>query len=282
MVSPENNRIFIWKDFTEWKPVLEGMFSDILTTDFIDIIRQNESCIEGDDDGSFEKLIKEEMSSIITLEKVSDFRNQYSHIRVYHGCRPVDVQSYYRDGIKPCEEMREIQIDRFREIFLSGDYPELTEEMLQKSIEIADNHPHAPGVHLCIDDNCMIEWYAQYLIYGSEYLCGLVSNLPVENVEKYRAVLRGIDKPTFLVIDLPNTIDFVKDYDVCKILDRMLRQWVYNIAHNGTKTGTFDFGCVIMKALPPEYICSHFYPRKIRDDLMGNKIYDSETGEYDD
>ena len=100
MKYTQGKKIFVWKNFIEWKPIIESMFSDILTTDFIDKIRQNENCIEGPDDGSFEELTKEEMSSIITLEKITDFRQQYSHIRMYHGCRPVDVQIYYRENHK--------------------------------------------------------------------------------------------------------------------------------------------------------------------------------------
>ena len=34
MVSSENNSVFIWKDFSEWKPALEGMFPNILTPEF--------------------------------------------------------------------------------------------------------------------------------------------------------------------------------------------------------------------------------------------------------
>ena len=276
--NSENKRVFVWKNFTEWKPVLEGMFSDILTADFIDRIRQNKSRIEYHDDPIFEELANREMPSIITPEKITDFRQLYSHIRVYHGCRPVDVKSYYRDGIAPCEEMRKIQIDRFRSIFLNGEYPELTEEMLQKSVKMTHN-PDI-GSYFVLDDNFMIEGHGHYLIYGSEYLCGLVSNLPVENIEKYRSVLRKIGKPTILEIDLPNIIDLAPDERIRKILERILGEWMHNIAYDETRAGIFNLPWGVPKTLPPEYICSHFSPREIRDSLMGNKIYNTETGEY--
>ncbi|MBN2591156.1 MAG: hypothetical protein JXA96_14915 [Sedimentisphaerales bacterium] len=276
----DSKNIFIWKNFTEWKPVLEKMFPDILTDEFIDKIKQNKNLIKYHDDPIFDELANKEMDSIVTYKKIVEFRRHYSHIRMYHGCRPVDVQRYYREGIKPCEEMGNIQIDRFREIFLSDDFPELTEEMLQESIKIINNPPPDTGVHFIIDDNCMIERCGHYLIYGSEYLQGLVNNLPVKDKEKYRSVLRGIGKPTFLEVNLPNTNDFVEDIRIFKILDRMLRLWVYNIAHNGTTSGDFYYGTVIMKELQPEYICSDYHPKKIKDSLMGNKYYNTETGEY--
>ena len=148
--------------------------------------------------------------------------------------------------------------------------------MLQESIKLAHNTDI--GSYFVLDYNFMIEGYAHYLIYCGEYLCSLVSNLPVENVEKYRSVLRKIGKPTILKIDLP--IDLVTDERIEKILDRMLREWMHSIAYNQTSAGIFDLPYAIPKTLPPEYIVSDFNPRKIRDSLMRNKYYDAETGEY--
>ena len=46
MISSKNNRVFIWKDFIEWKSALENMFPDILTPELEAKVKQNAESIE--------------------------------------------------------------------------------------------------------------------------------------------------------------------------------------------------------------------------------------------
>lgn len=85
MVSSENSHVFIWKDFKGWKPALEDMFKDILTPELEAKAKQNAANIEGYGI-ECEELIGQLLEDIITMEKVNEFRQRYSHIRVYHGC----------------------------------------------------------------------------------------------------------------------------------------------------------------------------------------------------
>ncbi len=82
MVSSKNNRIFIWKDFSEWKSALEGMFPDILTPELDAKVKQNAESINGwFGQIRCEELIGQPMDSIVTDNKIDEFRQQYSHIR---------------------------------------------------------------------------------------------------------------------------------------------------------------------------------------------------------
>ncbi len=271
---PQNNRVFIWKAFREWKPVLEDMFGDILTPELEAKVKQNRAIVKCcDDPEAFEQLAGQSVEAMITTEKINEFRQRYSHIRVYHGCRPVDVQSYYQNGVLPSIERKDAQVDRFREIVLSGDCPELTEQMLQQSIE--DAGPKEEDLCLVIDDRWIIEQCGLYLIYGSEYMLDLVSNLPTEKIDKYRSALRNIGRPTFIVINLPNTTEYVKDRNIYETIQEMLRGWTSYVAHSRTQAHLFDCTFELTDPLPPEHICSHYHPTKIKDPLMGFRIYDA-------
>jgi len=283
MVSSENSRVFMWKAFGEWKSSLKDMFGDILTPELEAKVKHNRAIVEYcDDPEAFEKLAGHSIDLMVTTEKINEFRQRYSHIRVYHGCRPIDVQSYYEKGLLLCD--MNALVDRFREIFLSGDYPELTEEILQKSIKEAAPYSVGRDGESClhIDDRFLVEYCGHYLIYGSEYLSGLINHLPIENAKKdqYLFALREIGKPTFLEINLPNTTEYIEDGIIYQIIQEMLTGWTFCLAHSRTESCLFDCTFTLNKPLLPKHICSHYHPRKITD--TGYKIYDAETGEYED
>ncbi len=282
MVSSENSHIFIWKDFSEWKLALEDMFKDILTPELETKAKQNAANIEGYDDGvECKKLIGQSIEQMITTEKINEFRRRYSHIRVYHGCRPTNVQSYYDKGILPSLKAKDIVVERFREIFLSGSFPELTEEMLQQSI--VKTVRNDKDLCLAVDTKHMLKRAGHYLIYyGGEYLGGLITSLSIENSqEKYFPVLRKIGKPTFIVINLP--IEYVGDIEIFAVIERMITEWVYLIAQSKSESCAFDCTVSLLEVLPPEHICSHYHPKKIIDPVLEiGKIYDAETGEYEE
>ena len=276
-----SDRIFIWKAFREWKSVLGDMYRDILTPELEAKVRQSATDIKyGDDTETFEKLSGHSIDSMITKEKIDEFRQRYSHIRAYHACRTSDVQSYYEKGILPSIALKDVQLARFREIFLNGDFPELTEEMLQQSIEKVG--PKDEDLCLVIDDRFIIEYCGHYLIYGGEYMGNLVSQLPIENIEPYRSVLMKIGKPTFIKINLPNINKYASNGNIWELNSEILTEWLYNIANSRMESRFLDFTFKINEALSPKHIYTHYHPIKIVDPLMGYKTYNAEMGEYED
>lgn len=277
MGVPQHNSIFIWKSFREWKPSIEDMFNDILTPEFEVEVRKNAIYIEYcNGQIECEKLIGKSIEDM-AQQKISDFRQRYSHIRVYHACRTDDVSSYYKKGLLPSIAVKDVQVNRFREIFLKSDFPELTEEMLQQSVKKIGSK--SGDLCLAIDDKHIIEFAGHYLIYGSEYLTNLVTQLPIEKPQqKLFPILRNIGKPTFIEIDLP--IDYVDDIELFDVIVRMITEWVYLIAHSKTESCSFDCTFSLLEPLSSVHICSHYHPTKIKDPLMGYKVYDVESGKY--
>jgi len=265
--STENVRVFIWKAFTEWKPVLEGMFGDVLIPE-VEAEARKANVKYGDDQDAFEELTGCSIDSMVTPDKISEFRQTYSHVRVYHGCRPEDISSYKEKGLLVRD--KSVQIERFRKNFLTGKFPELTEEMLQHSIEkLQPNTDKDEEWEVVFDDRILTEYCGQYHEYGSEYLGNLVSNLPIENKEPYRSELRKSGKPTTLKINLPNTSDYLSDSTIEVIIRDMLAGWLWCVANSETEAHTWWLDLSHEKPLPPEHICGH-------------KVYNEETGEYEE
>ena len=44
-----------------------------------------------------DELIKKRINNV-------DLSGEYTHIRGYHGCRPISIDNYYQNGIKPIEK----------------------------------------------------------------------------------------------------------------------------------------------------------------------------------
>ena len=254
------------------------MFKDILTPELEAKAKLNVANIDGYK-SDCEELIAQTLEDIITTEKINEFRRRYSHIRGYHACRPIDDQSYYQNGLKPL--CKEEQTKHFRNIFLNGDFPEITEEMLQESIKKVKEKDN--DLCLVLDDRDIIEFSGHYLIYGSEYLTNLVTQLPIENSqEKYFPVLRKIGKPTIFKINLPNTTEYVSDYRILEVIESMITEWVYCLAHLKTENHIYpNDGLSFLKPILPEHICSDYSPKKIKDPILEvGEIYDTETGRY--
>ncbi len=259
MAASEDNRVFSFKATREWKPLLENMFKDNLDPKF-----------ESSD---------QPIDLLIDENKVDEFRRRYSHIRAYHACRPENVSSYYDNGLLLSN--KNAQIKRFRSFFLGGKFPELTEEMLQQSIKELAPYSCADGeLCLALDDRFIIKHCGNYLIYGSEYLTCLITQLPIANTKKYSAVLRGIGTPTFVEIDLPNTSEYVSDSIICVVIDEMIQRWQHCVANSTLDCSYLDCTISILKPLHPKHICSHYHPKKIPDPKMGGKVYDAETGKH--
>jgi len=157
MAFSEHRCSFKWKAFREWSVVLEHMFGRVLIPELEAKIRQNAPRIKHRDDReAFEELTGLSIDAMITTERLNEFRRRYSHIRVYHACRPDNVSTYYEKGL--FLRNKNVQIERFRSIFLSGKFPELTEKMLQQSVKELASHSDDDG-ELClgIDDKWLIE-----------------------------------------------------------------------------------------------------------------------------
>lgn len=123
----------------------------------------------------------------------------YRAIRAYHGTSAPTLDSFYEQGLRPLaiEEFH----DQARQIFLSGGYPELSEDNLKNAIENVGSATRKGRVYFEANERFLKKLCSHYLLYGSEYLVALAANLG--GTRDYRRVLKGRFAPTLFVCDVP-------------------------------------------------------------------------------
>ncbi|OMF72870.1 hypothetical protein BK143_11575 [Paenibacillus peoriae] len=191
----------------------------------------------------FEELIK--------IQKRSNFNllEEYTHLRGYHGCRPISVESYYQNGIVPIEKelAKEEALIRLKDKWITEDkilniFDELWNEL---------EHPHK-SVWLTYSQKELIDNCGHYLIYGSEFICGMGAQLFCQ------PNLKKIGVPTIFSCDIPLQ-NIPEDY--LSAFNQKIR--------SQDSSGGFRLN---NKVLPSE-IVSHTHPNRIIDPLDGFIAY---------
>lgn len=186
----------------------------------------------------------------------------FEALLVYHAARPTTVIAYYERGLLLGSHAE--QKARARDIFLSGEFPELTEEHLDA----------AETRILPVDDGCafvsldpagFLEYAGHYLIYGSEYLCGLAANLNNANGRDYRQVLKRLGIPTVFCLRLP--FDAISESDF-KNFAHVVHEQLPR-ARRRLSVPEIDFTFRLRQPLPPECVLEHFHPKRVMDPLLG-------------
>lgn len=175
----------------------------------------------------------------------------------YHACRPIDVSSYYKDGLRIARHYDLVEIAQG--IFANGNFDEISRDDVfasaQEMPSTSDNR-----LYVALDDRHIINWCGDYLLYGSEYVIGIAAGLSRNHISDYRQYLKNFGKPTIFKLQLPLTLMSV---DCLAELASGMSRAVFNndIAHEE------DFTVTLHQPVPPEFITSHFHPTYIEDPL---------------
>ncbi len=176
----------------------------------------------------------------------------YTHIRAYHACRPVDVSDYYREGIKPLNK----SAARKRAAAL---FDKSIDEII--ALERSDRY-FTDDIYLTRENKVYFELYknlllrdaGHYLCYGSELLACLAGVLDKSEGGQYREILKKTGIPTLFTCDVP--ID---------LLSKSLLTEIFKKYH----PENIMQGCWITATLPPECIIHHEHPNFIKNPLEG-------------
>lgn len=251
------NNIFIWKDFSTWKKVLEEVFSHVLTPSAVNKIIRNKNKIEYVDDIDNLSFIENfDFDYDITEDHIAYFMEQFPHIRFYHTCRASDVSSYYDEGIKVLNIEEHIKL--FKTIYSSDSFPELKEDDIEYAISSVKTDLREGFTYLALDDRFAINNANHYLKLGSEYLQALAVRLHRNNYLDYKSILGMQGTPTIFEVNLP--IECIKSKEIGELLFWSLIQWVYNIAHSNSFTRRIDFSVSFRHDIPSKYIFNHYHP----------------------
>ncbi|WP_024348125.1 hypothetical protein [Lacrimispora indolis] len=175
--------------------------------------------------------------------------SNYTHIKVYHTCRTLNIDSYIREGVH-CFTKKEA-------------YKEILEILLQCNISEKDilkcfndhwnsGSDHFNCVYVNISKEELLNESGHYLVYGSEFVCGMASDLFCQHR------LKRIGIPTLIEcnIAIEKIPGEVRDF----------------IEKNRYEDGAWDGGICLNSEIEPGEIVECIQPKKIYDPLMG--IYD--------
>lgn len=192
-------------------------------------------------------------------------KRHFTHLRASHATSAFDVTSFYTLGLLPLDA--EAAKIRARNIFLSGDFPELTESDLNRAILEVGQDLREGRVWFEANEQALVEECGHYLLYGGEYLIGIAASL--RGQRDYRQALKGRGTPTLFVCDVPiadihpaTFLEFVGGALAIlfqDLLDGMESRWI--------PSGE-GAGFSIKRPLPPDAIVGHYHPADVSDPLI--------------
>jgi hypothetical protein len=193
----------------------------------------------------FEEASKKNIGSYQTI----NFKEKYSHIRGYHGCRALNLNDYYKNGIAPITKNEALK--RALNLLRSDSIDE------DKIVKVFDSHwTSLIDSHKCVwftlTKDELVNFCGHYLIYGSEFICGMAAELFCQESLK-----KGI--PTIFHCDVP--IEKIPSYYIDELIESL-------------RTGDgCNFGFKVIGAISKDEIvrCEHL--EKIIDPLNGHIPY---------
>jgi len=240
-----------WKDQSTWLHAVDAYAGDILDSTVREHVLRRRSYCDSDD-------LTWLPSRTIQPSFVDAFVHYYSSIRAFHGCRPLDVATYSRNGFvgHAAERLKKEFLDRF---------PHVPDEILRLAAQELDisRATERAKTWFVLTERELTENCGSYIIHGSEYLAALAKGVS--------RLLRGIDYfyelqntgyPTIIEVELP--VSYLPVPQLNSIAREILSAWGRRITKLGTSSTSTP--CVsIHQSLEPQYVVGHTHPKEVRD-----------------
>lgn len=200
--QPAPKHVWDFDRHATWHPDIWSLVADFIGPDVKTVFLKNPpEYLVSDDLSWLDNLVLQVRGIHIDskAELAERLQDRYRAIRACHGTSVPTVDSFYKQGIRPLE-IEEFH-NQARQIFLSGDYPELSGDNLKNAIEHVGPATREGRVYFEANERLLIEICGHYMLYGSEYLTALAANLG--GTRDYRRVLKGRFAPTLFVCDVP-------------------------------------------------------------------------------
>jgi hypothetical protein len=258
-------KILDWRDKKKWTSDLNSYAKKILNKKLVNQLLDND--IKGcwADDMSW----LPEQNIVKSFKKL--FEKFYTHIKCFHGSRPINVSSYYENGL--VGQNRDVIESQFRELFSDVDI-----NLIEKCIEKLNNRGESEKgkIYFACNDNNLIEDSGHYLIQGSEYIMSLATCLVRQNNhnEDFRLRLREIGIPTIFEVDIP--LEYIPGYQINELVQSIIAAWG-NQHLFPDEYHDHEMGFVIYKDIEPSNIVDHWHPKRIKDPHSGHVWYYSEV-----
>lgn len=265
--KPAPSDIWDWQAYHTWRDIIWRLLADVID----DGVRKAflaapPEYVVGDYldwlDSTIERARGLEVDSKQLL--ADRLQRHFRAVRAVHGTRTSDLQSYYRQGLLPLDP--EAAHARACEIFMSGEFPEISEDEVRRAIAAVGTDLRDRRVFFDGNERMLVEECGHYLLYGSEYVIAIAAHLG--DGRDYRQVLKRFGQPTVFVCDVPLAMihpGWIADMAgsaLAMVFQELLDgdDYVVDIWSGA--------GFCIHQALGPEWIVGHYHPDVQRDPLL--------------
>lgn len=269
-----SRKVWHFDDLSTWRNDVLKMLTPLVDFDVIaEFRRRPPKYVVSDDLSWLDNIIKrvKKMDANSKWYLAERLIEKYDVIRAYHGARPLDVSSYYIHGLQTMDPEKIEQ--QARDFFLSVRFPELTLEAVKNAIagvgkNLREGRVYFEATKRMLEDHC-----AHYMLYGSEFITGVAAGL-WRHGRDYRQELKTIGKPTVFVCDVPLAwMDgrLLQEYAgaALEAIFESILDTNYHHPPNGRGSGV-----ILKRTLPPEFIVSHYFPKRLADPLLGRRFVD--------
>lgn len=179
------------------------------------------------------------------------FVAQYSEVIAYHACRPVTIEDYYKEGLKPSNH--EQLINQAIDIFCSDNYQIIRDEHVKWA---AMHTPYIDdgSVYFCLDDR--IYSYASQYFIGSEYISSIAVHLANRFnicIEGLRCEMLKVGIPTIFKVTIP--VQMLSRSDMFGLVQKLADYRFDNCEGELT-----HIALRLRQTLPAQFIVSHCRP----------------------
>ncbi|MCF7966193.1 MAG: hypothetical protein K9L79_11730 [Methylobacter tundripaludum] len=191
------------------------------------------------------------------------FKKYYTAIKLFHGCKPIDVEDYYTKGILVQDSERLYKLAS--EIFSDVNEEELS-RAFGKTKESHREEGSEGSVFFTFSKNELVKKGGHFLIKGSEFIQALAIEINDSKVN-----LREIGIPTIFEVNIP--ISFIPNEKIKKdVICPLLANWGNQLLKNDPEETNAGYQTCfeIKQPIDPSYIVSHYHPDEIVDPLPDN------------
>lgn len=261
---PAPTTVLDWGAYENWRETVWSLVDDVLDARVVaEFRRRPPEYVVGDDLSWLDTIVRRATGRELDTKALMADRlmGHYSAMRACHATRTADIASYYAHGLRPLTPAHVHA--RAKEIFLSGEFPELSDADLETAFVEVGCDLREGRVFFEANERLLLNLAGHYLHYGGEYLIAIAAHLPGHR--DYRQVLKQFGKPTMFICDVP--LEDIGGRIVLEFAGTALESLFEEILqgdefepdrHRGA-------GFPIYKALPPEQIVGHYHPSEMRD-----------------
>jgi hypothetical protein len=263
--------ILDYKNAKTWDPIINNILAELLGVTYPGTIKKNaEKILYRDSDSEACSLFDHTSRDCIRDVVIKELGRNFEEVLVYHACRPIRVDDYYKKGIMPLSPA-DAQ-NQFRNRFSSYS----SQSDIDQAIAAIALDTRRGIVHACLDDRGFVNKCGHYLIYGGEYQNCLAIHLPGAS-EYTRDILKQFGNATVFVCRLP----FSHVTDLEYLASSMIADHCFRLAHDSEDVCEINYTVFIKEAVPPDAIVRHYYPNRIRDPYKNFMVWNDKSMEYE-